>query len=430
MRIDLFGDTLCAQVTAAALAQSGHRVNWYLPTGRVDQALRDQGRVLYQEPGLAELVAQQRDAGRLRCLGFDEQGDAPAPVVFLALQPGTFDQARAVVDRVAAGSACRLLVNQSTFPVGSSEKLQARLIKAGVDTPVACLPDTLQEGMALQTFTRPNHILLGCNDAAAEVLIREILRPYNRRRDVIQVMQPREAEFAKLAISGMLATRLSYMNDMALLAEALGVDIDMIRQGMGSDPRIGEAYLYAGCGFGGPGFSSDVMSLTDTLRDKRISAELLSDVLRINERQKEVLFRKFWRHFDGDVKGRRVTLWGAAFKPNTDRIDNGPALSLIEALWAQDVDVHVHDPLAMPELQRWANGHGELTCHDDPYQAVRGSDALMVVTEWKAYWSPDWDDLHAAMRTPLILDGRNIFDPDYVRGHGFDYQGIGRGQRR
>jgi UDPglucose 6-dehydrogenase len=426
MRIDLFGDTLCAQVSAAALAQSGHRVRWYLPAGRVADALRE-GRVLYREPGLAELVARQCEEGRLHYQGLDEPAHDPASVVFLALQPGMFEQALEIVARLARSGACQLLVNQSTFPVGCSEKLQQRLHQAGALAPVVCLPDTLQEGMALQTFTRPNHILLGCEDRHAEAQMREILRPYNRRRDVIQVMKPREAEFTKLAISGMLATRLSYMNDMALLAEVLHVDIDMVRQGMGSDPRIGESYLYAGCGFGGPGFSSDVMTLTDTLRDKRIGTELLSDVLRINERQKEVLFRKFWRHFNGDVKGRRATLWGAAFKPNTDRVDNGPALKLIEALWAQQVQVHVHDPLALPALRHWADGRGELFTHEDPYEALRDSDALMLVTEWKPYWSPDWDDLKAAMRTPLILDGRNIFDPASVRRHGFDYQGIGRG---
>jgi len=244
---------------------------------------------------------------------------------------------------------------------------------------------------------------------------------------VIRVMGLREAEFTKLAISGMLATRLSYMNDMALLAEQLDVDIDTVRQGVGSDPRIGEAYLYAGCGFGGSGFSRDVMSLTDTLRSKEVSAKLLEQVMEINERQKEVLFRRFWRHFEGEVAGRRVAIWGAAFKPGSDRVDNGPALKLIEALWAQDVQVHVHDPLALPELGVWADGHPDLILHDDPYQAVAEADALMLVTEWKQYWSPDWSRLRDTMGTPLILDGRNIYDPEYVRGQGLLYHGIGRG---
>lgn len=427
MRIDVFGDTLCALVSATALAQSGHRVRLYLPDGRVAKALVEEQQLPYQEPGLAKLMSRQCDSGRLRHDILDDAPLQPAPVVFLALQPGEFEQAEALVDRIAGLPGCRLLVNQSVFPVGSSEQLADRLAGAGADVPVVCLPDTLQEGVAFQTFTRPNHILLGCSDARAETLIREILRPYNRRRDVIQVMHPREAEFAKLAISGMLATRLSYMNDMALLAEALGVDIDAVRQGMGSDPRIGEAYLYPGCGFGGPGFSRDVMSLTATLRSKRVSAELLEEVMQINERQKEVLFRKFWRHFAGDVAHLKVALWGVAFKPNTDRVDNGPALSLIEALWAQDVEVHVHDPLAAPELARWAEGRGTLIIHDDPYQAAQGVDALMLVTEWKSYWSPDWDELKMAMRTPLVLDGRNIYDPAYVRANGFTYLGIGRG---
>lgn len=426
MRIDVYGDTLCALVTATALAQSGHRVRLFLPPGRVADALAE-GQVLYQEPGLAELVTRQRQAGRLSPAVLDDPLPAPAPVVFMALQPGEFAQAESLVDRVAGAGGCRMVVNQSVFPVGSSEQLAARLKAAGAEVPVVCLPDTLQEGMAFQAFTRPNHILLGCDDGGALQLMREILRPYNRRRDAIQLMQPREAEFSKLAISGMLATRLSYMNDMALLAEALGVDIDVVRQGMGSDPRIGEAYLYAGCGFGGPGFSRDVMSLTDTLRSKRVSAQLLEEVMQINERQKEVLFRKFWRHFEGDVSDLKVAIWGAAFKPNTDRVDNGPVLSLLEALWAQGVDVHVHDPLAMPELARWAEERGPLTLHEDPYQAVRDADALMLVTEWKAYWSPDWEDLKTAMRTPLILDGRNIYDPSFVRANGFTYLGIGRG---
>ncbi len=330
--------------------------------GPVARAL-DDGRVLYQEPGLAELVTAQRRAGRLDCRT-DEPGLAdpngepavsePASVVCLALQPGDFGRAEHLAAWAGRGGA-RLLINQSVFPVGSTEQLQTGLREQGAATPVVCLPDTLQEGMALASFTRPHHLLLGCDDREAEVTMRELLRPYNRRRDVLQVMQPREAEFTKVAISGMLATRLSYMNDMALLAEELGVDIDVIRQGVGSDPRIGEAYLYAGCGFGGPGFSRDVMNLTDTLRRRRVGAELLEQVLQINERQKEVLFRKFWRHYDGEVDRRRVTLWGAAFKPGSDRVDNGPALRLIEALWAQGVDVHVHDPW---RCRSWPPGPG------------------------------------------------------------------------
>jgi UDPglucose 6-dehydrogenase len=425
MRVDVIGDTLCAAVTVAALAQTGHKVAWYLPEGRCWQGLQSGGES-YHEPGLMVLVREQTDAGHLTIQAMGDLGERPAPVVFMALQPGSREMAEEVLTWLVDWPGCELLVNQSVFPVGTTEELQRRLEQRGHAIPVVCLPDTLQEGRALQDFIRPDHILLGCDDAAAEELIREILRPFNRRQDVIQVMRPREAEFAKLAISGMLATRLSFMNDMALLAEELDVDIDVIRQGMGSDSRIGEAYLYAGCGFGGPGFSRDVMSLTDTLRSRRINAELLEQVLKINERQKEVLFRKFWRHYEGDVSRRRVALWGAAFKPGSDRVDNGPVLRLVEALWAQDVEVHVHDPMALPELARWAEGKGPLNLHENNYEAVRDCDALMVVTEWKEYWSPDWGALKSAMKVPLILDGRNIYDSARVRGQGFQYYGIGR----
>lgn len=425
MRIDVVGDTLCAAVTAAALAQTGHLVTWHLPEGRYWQSLQSDGDG-YHEPGLMALIREQIKTNHLTIQAMGDLPGEPSPVVFMALQPGARELAEAVLGWLVQRPGCDLLINQSVFPVGTTEELRQGMAERGEAIPVVCLPDTLQEGRALQGFSRPEHILLGCDDADAERLIREILRPFNRRQDVIQVMRPREAEFAKLAISGMLATRLSFMNDMALLAEELNVDIDVIRQGMGSDPRIGEAYLYAGCGFGGPGFSRDVMNLTDTLRSRRIDAELLEQVLQINERQKEVLFRKFWRHYEGEVSRRRVALWGAAFKPGSDRVDNGPALRLIEALWAQDVEVHVHDPLALPELARWAGDRGPLLLHENSYDAVRDCDALMVVTEWKEYWSPDWEGLKDTMKMPLILDGRNIYDPSYVKSKGLQYYGIGR----
>jgi UDPglucose 6-dehydrogenase len=428
MRMDVYGDTLCAVVGAGLFASTGHEVRLCVPEGRVWKSL-EQGDVAYGEPGLRDLLQEQYSAGRLtwQRLDWSEPGDGSARVVFMALQPGSLDLARAITRHVTTDNACEVLVNQSVFPVGTTEELQALLDGAGSATRVVSLPETLQEGAALETFTRPGTILLGCDDDSAEELLREVLRPFNRRRDVIQLMRPREAEFTKLAISGMLATRLSFMNDMALLAENLSVDIDRVRQGMGADSRIGEAYLYAGCGFGGPGFSRDVMSLSDALHRQAASAGLLEEVLEVNERQKEVLFRRFWQYFGGEVSGRRVALWGVAFKPGSDRVDNAPALKLIEALAAQDVEIHVHDPLALPELRHWAGEKLNLICHDDEYEALQEVDALMLVTEWKLYWSPDWPRLRDSMRTPLVLDGRNIYDPGFVRNSGLLYHGVGRG---
>src|SRR5690606_1503668 len=257
-------------------------------------------------------------------------------------------------------------------------------------------------------------------------LVAEILRPFNRRRDAIMSMRPREAEFTKLAINGMLATRLSYMNDMANLADSLDVDIERVRQGMGADKRIGEAYLYPGCGFGGLSFSRDVMSLASTLQHSGLQAQLIEEVLQINERQKEALFRKLWQYYDNQLSGRKVAIWGAAFKPESSRIDNAPVLKLITALWAQGAQVHVHDPRALPALAEWAGERDDLVLHDDPYEAAAGVDALMLVTEWKSYWSPGFKRLKAEMRESLLRYGRKLWVPSFVKRAGVTYFGIGR----
>ncbi|MCC1496267.1 UDP-glucose/GDP-mannose dehydrogenase family protein [Alcanivorax sp. 1008] len=429
MHLDVYGDTLTALVTAAALSSTGHQVTLRVPAGQVADDLNAY-RMPYQEPGLELMLDQQQKAGRL-CTGSAE--DMPEDCVegvFLALSPAAQSFAESLIDQLAARRGHSwLVVNQSNFPVGTTESLQLRLrdgVDPGVDRAVICMPEMLQEGAALQSFMRPSSILVGCDSDWAEIHIREMLRPFNRLRDVMRLLRPREAEFTKLAINGMLATRLGFMNDMASLADALHVDIEQVRMGMGADPRIGEAYLYPGCGFGGMNFSRNVMSLADTLESSGVGSELLEQVLLINERQKEVLFRKLWQHYHTELNGKTVTLWGAAFKPGTGRIDNAPALKLMEALWAQGVTVRVHDPKALPTLLAHYGERADLVLCDDPYEAARGADALMLVTEWKDYWSPDYRRLRTLMAQPLLLDGRNILDPDFVRSSGFVYYGIGR----
>lgn len=430
MQLTLLGSGLCAQVTAAALASTGHEVQWCMDEEPHWQAVLA-GRSLFREPGLDDFLAEQRASGKLRIVRDYRPGQQQdAERIFLALAPNQLAQAEALVDQLAAlpGSPV-LIVNQSTFPVGTTEALQRRLNVAATDTRrrvVVSLPDLMQEGAAIQGFTRAEHRLLGCDSDWAETQLREILRPFNRRRDHLMVMSPREAEFTKLAITGMLATRLSFMNDMANLADALQVDIERIRQGMGADQRIGEQYLYPGCGFGGLSFSRDVMSLATTLESSGVGSELLEEVLAINERQKEVLFRKLWRHFDTHLRGRTFTIWGAAFKPGSDRIDNAPVLPLLQALWAQGARVRVHDPRALQALAEWAGSRDDLILCEDPYQALEGADALLLVTEWKTYWSPDFERIRASLKQPVILDGRNVYDPAYLRAEGFVYYGVGR----
>ena len=426
MRLDVVGDSLFAQVTACAMAQVGNQVTWWLPPGMVRQRV-EAGQSAFKENELQQLFQSEQAGGRLRVKTFDQQpSEACADAVFLAMRPGNVDELGDLLAWVAAGNP-RLLVNQTILPVGGSDDCAARLRHAGASTAVVVLPDTLQEGRGLVGFTRSDYMLVGCDDPFAETLIRELLRPFNRRRDVIQMMPPREAEFSRLSISAMLATRLSFMNDMAAAAEALGVDIEQVRQAMGADPRIGDAYLYPGCGFGGAGFSRDVMGLANLLQHSDVSTGLLERVMSINEQQKELLFRRFWHFYQGDVRGRTVTLWGLAFKPGTDRIDNAPSLALIDALWAQGVHVRAYDPAAHVALAEWADGRGDIALLDDPYDALAGADAMMLVTEWKAFWSPDWQRVKAQMATPLILDGRNVYDPVFMRDNGFIYRGVGRG---
>lgn len=430
MLLHVYGDNLCAWVSAAALASTGNQVVLHLlePPSETDVQA---GNIPFSEPGLAALVTEQVREQRLRYADFAELPGEQAALVFLALQPDKLAQAQHLVERLAGLPARHwLLVNQSTFPVGSTEALQQRFCDAageGASLVAVSFPDLLQEGAALQNFTRPTHLIVGCEDRAAEALVREVLRPFNRRKESVLVMRAREAEFTKLAINGMLATRLSFMNDMANVADVLGVDIEKVRVGVGSDARIGEAYLYPGCGFGGLSFSRDLMILEDTLKASGAGSELLHQVLMINEKQKEVLFRKLWQHYRTDIKGKKVAVWGAAFKPGTHRIDNAPVLRLIDTLLAQQVEVHVHDPRALPTLHKFYGERAGLFYHDDQYAAVQGADALMLVTEWKSYWQPDFARLRAAMRSPLILDGRNIYGPAFVRSQGFTYHGVGRG---
>ncbi|GLR62850.1 UDP-glucose dehydrogenase family protein [Marinospirillum insulare] len=428
MHLVVAGSSLSAQVTAAALASTGHQVLLYLDQPQHFHSL-EQGRSLWREPGLDEFFSEQLNSGRLE-ISLNYTPTASTQRVFLAMAPNQQDEAVELIKKLAATPETDvLLINQSTFPVGTTEYLEALLQTAGKASAkrvAVSLPDLLQEGSALIGFTRPNHLLLGCSSDWAEKEIREILRPFNRRRDNLMVMTPREAEFTKLAITGMLATRLSFMNDLANLADSLQVDIEQVRQGVGADQRIGEHYLYPGCGFGGLSFSRDVMSLAHSLESSGVGSDLLEEVLAINERQKELLFRKLWKYFNTQLQDKTFAIWGAAFKPGSDRIDNAPVLRLLEALWAQGAKVKIHDPKAMPALREWAGQRNDIEFCDTPYDALKEADALLLVTEWKNYWTPDFAQIKASLKQPVILDGRNIYDPNYLRSQGFTYFGVGR----
>ncbi|WP_136254550.1 nucleotide sugar dehydrogenase [Onishia niordana] len=428
MRVVIQGSELAAATAAAALASVGHRVIWE-PHADQPWAELKKADWLTREP---ELIAQLDVACRDGALEITDAGNEPVgevsevDVLWLALAPDQRESAEAAVEALAGRQTAPLVVvNNSMFPVGETEHLEALMGHAG--QVAVALPDMLEEGRAWQVFTRPVRWLLGSEDSRATDQVRELLRAFNRRSEVFQCMPRRAAELTKLAINGMLATRISYMNDIAGLADTLGVDVEYVRQGMGADPRIGYEYLYPGCGFGGPNFSRDLMRLADVQSASGRGSALLGQVIDINEHKKETLFRKLWAYFQGQLEGRTVAIWGAAFKPGTARIDHAPVLPLLDALWAQGVNVRLHDPSALPALRKAVGDHPQLTlCEGDPYVACQGADALMLVTEWKCYWNPDWRLLGKLLGDRLVLDGRNIFDPGYVAGRGLVYRGIGR----
>ena len=314
------------------------------------------------------------------------------------------------------------MINASTFGLHGTEHFQQILS----EDDWAYLPDTIQEGNALQSLTQAKHLIVGCIETAVQKKIKELLRPFFPLEQQYLFMPILDAEFTKLSISGMLATRISYINDLAVVAEKLGIDIASVRQGMAADNRIGSAYLSPGAGFGGENFSHDILTLANTVANTGVKSQLLAQVWDINEQQKEILFRKLWNYYHGDLHGKTVAIWGASFKENTSSIQQSPIHPMLAALWAQGVTVRLHDPQALDEIEAMYGQRDDLILCKDQYVAVQGVHGLCILTAWKQYWSPDFKQLIQLMSHPLILDGRNIYDPHYVKAQGFAYMGVGR----
>ncbi|MBP0049000.1 UDP-glucose/GDP-mannose dehydrogenase family protein [Marinobacterium sp. AK62] len=415
MNIAIWGDELAAWVATAELARTGNRV--------MVQSKEPGASSLKAEPGLMDAIQQGFADGAI--IQVDAEDAYAASVHWLAMHPA--HQASALelcsrIGRTAQGDI--MVINQSNFGIGASDRLQAALPEPDRQA-VICLPDTLQQGQALAQFARPTALLLGCEHDGARLALQALLRPFSSNLQQLQWMTRREAEFSKFAISGMLAMRLNYINELANLADRLGVDIEVVRQGMATDPRIGQHYLAPGCGFGGSHFTQYIEGLADVLSQTRHST-LLKTVLEENERQKELPFRKLWQHYQCDLSGKTVTLWGCAFKPGVASIDNAPALAVIRALEAQGVQIQVHDPEALPALKEALPDCASLKMFDHRYQALEDSDALLIMTEWPEYASPDYDQLLSLMRSPVVIDGRNLLEPEYLREKGFVYYGVGR----
>ena len=418
MKVAVFGQTLYSGVLAALLAECGHQVFWceLLEKPRLEQAY-------IQDEAVKQLIDKQQNNGFLKYCTFEDI-DLDTHAYLFSFNPTEENQALEILKQLKQRPIIhpKLMINASTLGLHGTEKFEKIL----PEDDWVYLPDMIQEGNALQSLTQTKQLIVGCASDSSQIKIRELLRPLFPREQQYLFMPVLDAEFTKLSVSGMLATRISYINDLALVAEKLGIDIEHVRQGMAADSRIGASYLYPGAGFGGENFSHDIQTLTNTVFCAGANSQLLSQVWEINEQQKELLFRKLWNYYHGNLAGKIVAIWGASFKEKTARIQQSPIHAMLKALWAQGVTVKLHDPQALPEIEKTYGQRPDLIYCTEQYEATQDADALCLLTAWKQYWSPNYTELLKIMKHPLILDGRNIYNPNYVKAQGFAYMGVGR----
>lgn len=419
MKIAVFGTTLHAGVMAALLAEYGNQIYWCTSV-----TCEENISVLsYQDQDVNNYLNKQRKAGFLKESPFSEI-PLDIEVYLFCFSPTQIELALKTVEKLSERPIVhpRLMINGSTFGLHGTEKLKQHLPK----DEWVYFPDVIQEGNAINSVLNVKHVIVGVESRDSSETMQELLRPFFQFSYQYLFMPILDAEFTKLSISGMLATRISYMNDLAMVAEKLGIDIANVKHGIAADTRIGAAYLSPGVGFGGENFSHDILTLSSTVSETGTKSRLLEQVWAINEQQKEILFRKLWNYYHCSLNGKTVAIWGASFKENTSNIHNSPIHILLAALWAQGVIVRLHDPQALDEIAATYGHREDLILCTDQYEAVRDAHALCLVTAWKQYWSPDFKQLQQLMKHPLILDGRNIYDPAYVKAKGFAYEGVGR----
>ncbi len=439
MKITVIGTGYVGLVSGACLAEVGNEVLCVDVDARKIDLLKAGGIPIY-EPGLEDVVRRNVAAGRLMFTTDIEASVDFGEIQFIAVGTPPGEDGSADLQYVVAAArnigrymrSFKLVVDKSTVPVGTADRVKQaiadELAARGVqlDFCVASNPEFLKEGAAVDDFMKPDRIIIGTDDERATQLLRNLYAPFQRNRDRLLAMDVRSAELAKYAANAMLATRISFMNELAILAEALGADIEQVRHGIGADPRIGYHFLYAGCGYGGSCFPKDVQALRRTAQENGVPLRVLDAVEEANAAQKSVLIDKIRARFGDDLSGRRFALWGLAFKPNTDDMREAPSRTMIEALWRMGASVAAYDPAAMIETRAIYGERADLTLTDQPMDALDGADALLVVTEWKAFRSPNFEAMKALLKTPLIFDGRNLYDPATLRAQGFEYHAIGR----
>lgn len=439
MKITVVGTGYVGLVSGTCLADVGNDVLCLDLDANKIRILQEGGIPIY-EPGLEAMVKKNVAAGRLHFTTNIEEAVAHGTVQFIAVGTPPDEDGSADLKYVVAAARnigkhmqdYKVIVDKSTVPVGTADKVRAaiadELKQRGVDTPYSVVsnPEFLKEGAAVEDFMKPDRIVVGAEDPRAIEVMRQLYGPFQRNHERLIMMDVRSAELTKYAANAMLATRISFMNELANLAEKLGADIELVRQGIGSDPRIGYHFLYPGCGYGGSCFPKDVQALERTAREAGQELKILKAVEAANEAQKHVLTEKITKRFGNDLSGMTFALWGLAFKPNTDDMREAPSLVLIEELFARGAKVRAYDPVAAHEAQRILGDEPRLAYAANPMDALEGCDALAIVTEWKEFRSPDFDVLKAKLKHPVIFDGRNLYEPKTPRAAGLEYFAIGR----
>ena len=442
MRVCIFGTGYVGLVTGTCLAEVGHDVLCIdVDAAKVEGLNR--GVVPIFEPGLTPMVQANHAAGRLRFSVDAAAGVAHGEVIFIAVGTPPDEDGSADLKYVLAVAASigmhldrpAVVVDKSTVPVGTADKVSAKiaveLAARGADIAfeVVSNPEFLKEGAAVEDCLRPDRIVIGTDSLDALDTMKRLYAPFNRNHERIVAMDVRSAELTKYAANAMLATKISFMNEVANLAERMGADIEKVRVGIGSDPRIGYSFIYPGAGYGGSCFPKDVKALVHSAGEYGFEAKLLKSVEAVNKSQKQLLFRKISSAFNGNLAGRTVAVWGLAFKPNTDDMREAPSRDLIEALWAAGAKVRAYDPVAMNEARRIYGDRADLTLASSAEAALDGADVLAIVTEWQEFRSPDFELIRDRLANPMVFDGRNLYDPALVKSFGLRYYGVGRGER-
>jgi len=440
MRVTIFGSGYVGLVTGACLADAGNDVLCVDVDAKKIEGLK-QGIIPIHEPGLDALIKSNIEAERLKFTTSAKEGVDHGLFQLIAVgtppdEDGSADLKYVLTVARSIGehmSEYKVVMTKSTVPVGTSDKVSAAVLEtlgkrnASVEFDVVSNPEFLKEGAAIEDFMRPDRVVVGTDNPRVTELLRALYDPFTRSREKLIVMDLRSAELTKYAANAMLATKISFMNELANLAERFGADIEKVRAGIGSDPRIGYHFIYPGLGYGGSCFPKDVQALARSARSAGYEPKLLDSVEAVNKAQKQVLFEKIRKHYGGKLAGRTFALWGLAFKPGTDDMREAPSRVLLEKLWEAGARVRAFDPAALKETQRIYGERAELTLCNRARETLEGADALAIVTEWKEFRSPDFDFIKKQLKAPVIFDGRNLYDPVMMKKLGFTYFAIGRG---